>query len=146
MLDTNGNRKHIVSDGISGLADLSPDGTPWTFEPLSGYANPNQEKLAMSDNEASWPDSWPNKTSDWDGQWNGQYGKYVRADQESYFVSDDYYNSEFFIGSIQNDVPLSDLESADDHRRGLGIKNGDPRLSMESPRSGRYNYSDLLDN
>ena len=50
----------------------------------------------MSDNEASWPDSWPNKTSDWDGQWNGQYGKYVRADQESYFVSDDYYNSEFF--------------------------------------------------
>ena len=122
VLDTNGNRKHIVSDGISGLADLSPDGTPWTFEPLSGYANPNQEKLAMSDNEASWPDSWPNKTSDWDGQWNGQYGKYVRADQESYFVSDDYYNSEFFYWPDQNDVPLSDLESADDHRRGLGIK------------------------
>ena len=122
VVDTNGNRKHIVSDGISGLADQSPDGTPWTFEPLSGYANPNQEKLAMSDNESSWPDSWPNKSSDWDGQWNGQYGKYVRADQESYFVVDDYYNSEFFYWPDENDVPLSEIESPDDHRRGLGIQ------------------------
>ena len=36
VLDTNGNRKHIVSDGISGLVDNSPDGRPWSFEPLTG--------------------------------------------------------------------------------------------------------------
>ena len=41
--------------------------------------------FAMSDNVNSWPESWPNRPSDWDGEWNGQYGKYVRADQESYF-------------------------------------------------------------
>ena len=49
----------------------------------------------MSNIEDSWPESWPNKDSDWDGYWNGQYGKYTRADQESYFVMDDYYNDEY---------------------------------------------------
>jgi len=122
VLDTNGFRKHIVSDGISGLSDASPEGTPWSFEPLSGYANPNQENLAMSDNESSWPSSWPNRPEDWDGEWNGQYGKYVRADQESYFVVDDYYNSEFEFWPDEDDQPQSSIESPDDHRRGLGIQ------------------------
>ena len=67
VVDTNGFRRHIVSDGISGLVDASPEGTPWSFEPLSGYSNPNQENLAMSDNENSWPNSWPNRTEDWNG-------------------------------------------------------------------------------
>ena len=35
VVDINGNRKHIVSDGISGLVDDSPEGTPWSFEPLT---------------------------------------------------------------------------------------------------------------
>ncbi len=122
VLDTNGFRKHIVSDGISGLSDASPEGTPWSFEPLSGYADPNQENLAMSDNESSWPSSWPNRPEDWDGEWNGQYGQYVRADQESYFVVDDYYNSEFEFWPDEDDRPQSSIESPDDHRRGLGIK------------------------
>ena len=59
----------------------------------------------MSDNENSWPNSWPNRTEDWNGEWNGQYGKYVRADQESYFVVDDRYNSEFEFWPDQNDIP-----------------------------------------
>ena len=122
VLDTNGNRKHIVSDGTIGLVDYSPEGTPWGFEPLPGYANPNQENLAMSDNENSWPDSWPNRSEDWDGEWNGQYGKYVRADQESYFVMDDYYNSEFEFWPDASDTPDSVSESADNHRRGLGVQ------------------------
>ena len=79
VIDTNGNRKRIISDGIRGLVDDSPEGTPWSFEPLAGYANPNQEYLAMSDNSGSWPSSWPNRPDDWSGEWNGQYGKYVRA-------------------------------------------------------------------
>ena len=122
VIDTNGNRKHITSDGIIGLVDDSPQGVPWSFEPLSGYANPNQENLAMSDNPDSWPSTWPNRSSDWDGQWNGQYGKYVRADQESYFVMDDYYNSEYEFWPDDNDTPLSADDEADMHRRGLGIQ------------------------
>ena len=122
VVDANGFRKHIISDGTIGLTDNSPEGTPWGFEPLSGYANPNQENLAMSDNQNSWPQSWPNRTSDWDGEWNGQYGKYVRADQESYFVVDDYYNSEFEFWPDQNDVPDDSAAAPDNHRRGLGIQ------------------------
>ena len=122
VVDTNGFRRHIVSDGISGLVDASPEGTPWSFEPLSGYANPNQENLAMSDNENSWPNSWPNRTEDWNGEWNGQYGKYVRADQESYFVVDDRYNSEFEFWPDQNDLPEDPTVSPDERRRGLGIE------------------------
>ena len=122
VVDTNGFRKHIVSDGISGLLDASPEGTPWSFEPLEGYANPNQDNLAMSDDAGSWPNSWPNRTEDWNGEWNGQYGKYVRADQESYFVVDDYYNSEFEFWPDDDDKPESIIESPDDHRRGLGIE------------------------
>ena len=122
VVDVNGNRKHIISDGTIGLTDDSPDGPPWSFEPLPGYANPNQENLAMSDNVNSWPESWPNRPSDWDGEWNGQYGKYVRADQESYFVVDDYYNSEFEFWPDENDLPDSLSEDPDNHRRGLGIQ------------------------
>jgi hypothetical protein len=70
VIDTNGNRKRIISDGIRGLVDDSPEGTPWSFEPLAGYANPNQEYLAMSDNSGSWPSSWPNRPDDWSGEWN----------------------------------------------------------------------------
>ena len=122
VLDTNGNRKHIVSDGISGLVDNSPDGRPWSFEPLTGYANPNQENFSMSDNYESWPNSWPNRSDDWNSEWNGQYGKYVRADQESYFVMDDYFNSEFEFWPDSNDIPVNSMESPDNHRRGLGIE------------------------
>ena len=122
VIDTNGNRKHIISDGTIGLVDNSPEGTPWGFEPLAGFANPNQEYLAMSDNPGSWPSSWPNRDEDWWGEWNGQYGKYVRADQESYFVMDDFYNSEFEFWPDENDVPETTTADPDDHRRGLGVE------------------------
>ena len=122
VVDIHGNRKHIVSDGTIGLTDDSPTGVPWSFEPLAGFANPNQENLAMSDDLSSWPSSWPNRPDDWAGEWNGQYGKYIRADQESYFVMDDYYNSEFEYWPDENDVPESLTEDPDNHRRGLGIE------------------------
>ena len=116
VLDANGNRKHIVSDGTIGLVDFSPEGSPWSFEPLPGYANPNQEYLAMSDNLNSWPNFWPNRADDWNGEWNGQYGKYVRADQESYFVMDDYYNDEYLY------FPDSTDADSVERRAGLGVE------------------------
>ena len=72
--------------------------------------------MAMSDNLESWPASWPNRESDWDGFWNGQYGKYTRADQESYYVVDDYYNDEFdyFPDSTDIDQVV--------RRRGIGVE------------------------
>ncbi|MEE3204767.1 MAG: hypothetical protein VX233_05560, partial [Candidatus Neomarinimicrobiota bacterium] len=48
VVDTAGYRRHIISDGAVNLVDDSPEGTPWGFEPLPGYANPNQEYMAMS--------------------------------------------------------------------------------------------------
>ncbi|NOZ03863.1 MAG: hypothetical protein GXO92_04535 [FCB group bacterium] len=114
VMDANGNRIHIVSDGMvsNNGKDMSPLGYQWGFEPLPGYSNPNQENIAMSDDPESWPESWPDKPSDWNGIWNGQYGKYPRADQESFFVMDDYYNDEF---------PFYP-DTTDSSRRGLGVK------------------------
>ena len=116
VVDTAGYRRHIISDGAVNLVDDSPEGTPWGFEPLPGYANPNQEYMAMSTIPKSWPSFWPNRASDWNGFWNGQYGKYVRADQESYFVMDDYYNNEFAFFPDNNDM------DQDLRRAGLGIE------------------------
>ena len=118
VIDTNGIRRHIVSDGVvaPALIDDSPEGTPWGFEPLPGYANPNQEYMAMSHIEDSWPNSWPNRADDWDGYWNGAYGKYTRADQESFYVMDDFYNDEFAFFPDSTDA--GNIE----RRAGLGIQ------------------------
>jgi len=114
VTDANGNVIHIFTDGLGSTTqmDLSPEGKPWRFEPLPGYANPNQDKIAMNDDQTTWPDSWPDKPADWNGKWNGQYGKYARADQESYFVMNDYYNDEFEF------YP----DPADSSMRGMGLE------------------------
>ncbi len=88
---------HVVSDG---MPSTSPDAPTtgdylWQFEPRQGYANSNDSLIAMSDDTLSWPASWPDLPADWDGVWAGQYGKYNRADQESYFHMDDFNNDEF---------------------------------------------------
>lgn len=81
----------------------SPSGKQWTFEPVTGYFNENQEKVAMSTDPNSWPTSWPDKPSDWDGFWNGFFGKGVtNADQESYFVMDDNNDEEFNFSQNNN--------------------------------------------
>jgi len=97
VVDIHGRIIHIFSDGMVSARgrDESPLGYQWGFEPLPGYANPNQDHIAMSDDPDSWPLHWPDRDSTWDGFWNGEYGKYSRADQESYFRMNDYYNDEF---------------------------------------------------
>ena len=116
VVDENGYRVHIISDGPKGLTDNSPEGYQWGFEPLTGYANPNQEILALTSNEDSWPESWPDKDDDWNGFWNGQYGKYVRADQDIFYVMDDYYNDEFDYYPDSTDAGQSE------RRGGLGVE------------------------
>jgi len=99
---------HIFSDGIvvdsRNQMDKDENGRQLGFDPIIGYANPLQDKIAMSDDSESWPDSWPDRDQSWCGYWNGQYGKYVRGDLETYFAMNDYDNDEFpfYPSSSQN--------------------------------------------
>lgn len=101
----------------------SPSGKLWTFEPVAGYFNENQEKVAMSTNPNSWPGQWPDKMDDpedpgWPGQWNGFFGKGVtNADQESYFVMDDNNDEEFNYSQYNNL-----LEPSNPNGRGVAFK------------------------
>jgi hypothetical protein len=111
--------QHIVSEchgtGVSweygwqgSVGDLDPGGRWRTMCPLGGFISSELMALpadsaypAMSDAPRSWPEYWPDKMNDpddpgWPGEWNGYFGKgQIKADQESYWVTDDYQNDEF---------------------------------------------------
>jgi hypothetical protein len=127
VIDSRGDLKHIFSEvrgagdpkpDVVSRGDIGPAGEWWTFLPLPGFANPNNDKIAMNKWRDSWPNSWPDKWDDpidpgWSGSWNGYFGKNVNnADEESYFVADDYANKEFQF------YP----DSTDSLRRGLGMR------------------------
>jgi len=125
--DSEGQVKHIVSEGngcTSGNSnnadsgDSGPNGEWWTMAPLPGFANDEEKRIAMSHWDWSWPVAWPDKYDDtidpgWPDSWNGYFGKDVyNADQESYYVMDDYNNREFSF------YP----DSTNPDRRGLGLR------------------------
>ncbi len=127
VIDANGDLQHIVStvrsagDGSPGAwssGDTGPNGEWWTFLPLPGFASEDTNKIAMSKWPWAWPDAWPDKPDDpvdpgWPGTWNGYFGKDVfNADEESYFVADDYQFKEFKFYPDSNDLS----------RRGLGLR------------------------
>lgn len=141
VTDTYRIRRYIISDGLSTGGDYSPQGLPWGWEPLYGYADPDQEYIAMShhlDNDGadgipnnadddgkpdSWPWHWPSHPG-WVKYdpvrkidvpvWIGEYGKgLITGDQESYYIMDDSANAEFQFWPD----PIGDPE-----RRGLGIE------------------------
>jgi len=71
-------------------------GNSMAWEPVPGYLNPNSQKIAISDDQSTWPSSWPDKMDDvndpgWSGSWNGFFGRdQFNAQQEIYYkVSDD---------------------------------------------------------
>jgi hypothetical protein len=122
VLDANKQKIHIFSESDIGnhemnIGDRSPHGDWWTFLPLPGFHNPLAQRVAMSQEPETWPGFWPDKDQaedvGWVGQWNGYFGKNrFNADQESYFVYDDYNNQEF------NFFP----DSTDSTRGGLGLR------------------------
>ncbi len=123
VIDAEGSVKHVVSTVRSCMiswstGDTGPDGEFWTFLPLPGFAASDTNKIAMSKWPWSWPAVWPDKWDDpvdpgWTGSWNGYFGKdKFNADEESYFVADDYNNKEFMF------YP----DSTDSLRRGLGMR------------------------
>jgi hypothetical protein len=122
VIDLEGQKIHIASETDVGISspsqgDRSPTGEWWTFLPMPGFHNPRESLIAMSDDPDTWPGFWPDKWTaadkGWQGSWNGYFGKNkLNADQESYFVYDDYNNAEF------NFFP----DSTDLNRRGVGIR------------------------
>ena len=119
--DTDGQIIHITSEGTSGdpnWSESDDQGILQSFLPLPGFCNDEEQKVAMSQWEESWPEYWPDKMDDatdpgWAGLWNGYFGKNVQnADQESYYVADDYQNDEWSY------YP----DSTDLDRRGLGVR------------------------
>ncbi|MFA6467820.1 MAG: T9SS type A sorting domain-containing protein [Bacteroidota bacterium] len=62
---------------------------PWTFEPVSGFANALDTSIALSNNPSSWPASWS-------GQWNGMFGMgNIIANLEAYYQLDDQNDKRF---------------------------------------------------
>lgn len=124
VIDTDSNVIHIISDGLydyPGLREIDPATEFWwTWQPLPGYADPNQEFMASnpafdSDRDGK-PDSWPR---DW---YNPTLGEYVwpgylkqgenNADLEVYWAMDDRDNREFKYFPFNNDTL----------RKGLGVQ------------------------
>lgn len=108
-------RLKIISDGMydysnPGLRDEDPvTGFKWTFQPLPGYADPNQEFMASnpafdSDHDGK-PDSWPRE---WYHEGLGEYvwPGYLtvgenNADLEVYWAMDDRDNLEFIRENLE---------------------------------------------
>ena len=87
-----GEQKPLVT--ITHRSDQQGNSMMW--EPVPGYLNPNSYKIAISDDESTWPGSWPDKADDendpgWAGSWNGYFGKnQFNAGQEIFYkISDD---------------------------------------------------------
>jgi|Deesub1362B_J571_1020462.scaffolds.fasta_scaffold01093_7 hypothetical protein len=118
VIDIFGQLKHIVitPDGPevgARTGQKGPGGEWYTWLPLPGYSNPDSNSIAMSHLRWSWPPTWPDKPADWDGHWDGYFGKdKFNADQESYFVMDDWADKEFAF------YP----DSTDSSRGGLGMQ------------------------
>jgi hypothetical protein len=97
-------------------------GNSMAWEPVSGYLNPNSQKLAISDDENTWPDTWPDKMNDesdpgWPGSWNGYFGKnQYNAQQEIYYKTSDDRN--YILGN-----PYSP-DTTDLSRNGAGLLTG----------------------
>jgi hypothetical protein len=109
------------------LADESPTGKKWTFEPVTGYDNPKQQSIAISTDENSWPSYWPDKMDDpsdpgWRGSWNGYFGKRPNADQESIFVMDDNNDERFNYANNNAYGVAFKPDARNPQRNGLGLE------------------------
>lgn len=95
------------------------------------------EYTSQSNLFETWPEFWPPQSyvgdsrSETDfvpgeraGRWNGAFGAFIRADQESYYVTDDRDNDEFpyypFIDPLTGEPDQRDW--ANGGRRGLGVE------------------------
>ncbi|HJL74077.1 MAG TPA: hypothetical protein QGF17_01975 [Candidatus Marinimicrobia bacterium] len=97
-------------------------GNSMAWEPVPGYLNPNSQKIAISDDESTWPSNWPDKMDDvndpgWSGAWNGYFGRnQFNAQQEIYYKTSDDRN--FIMGRAYTP------DTTDINRKGAGLMTG----------------------
>jgi len=128
-IDNGATKFHIFSDGLYDFDNLREEegGVKWTWQPLPGYADPDQEFMASnpafdSDKDGK-PDSWPRN---W---YNETLGEYVwpgyltlgenNADLETFWVMDDRENREF---GNNNQAARYFPFNNDSTRLGLGVQ------------------------
>ncbi len=123
VIGENGETLHITSDSyiLSMQGDYNSDGTQkWGWLPRAGYADPTQNEIARSsigDSDGdgkpdSWPESWYS-SSEGRYLWPGEFGDGVTiAEEEVYYVMDDFSNAEFPYYPFPSDTT----------KRGLGVK------------------------
>ena len=67
VIDEAGDLRHIFSESMGwrgndptdpGSGDMGPDGEWWTFLPLPGFTNPDEDHMAMSHRTITWPAFW----------------------------------------------------------------------------------------
>lgn len=106
VINSSGDTLHITSDSYGRDRDPN-DGTEWMFLPEFGFSNPNSSEPANSTNKESWPVRWT--------EWDGEYGLgEIIAENETYYVINDFKNSEFDYFPSINDTSM----------RGLGVRIG----------------------
>ncbi len=146
-VDSTGDSSYAYITPLSMCQGFNPERFPHDslgnflgFEPLPGYLNITQKELdplnavAMSHEAFTWPAHWPDKMEDsydpgWAGHWNGYFGKDQRnADEESYYVLDDYQLKKKVSGySIPLPIP------SDPNRGGLGLRQEVRGLQWSNP-------------
>jgi hypothetical protein len=115
---------------VSHAYDLQMSRDPVTnidqaFQPVPGYFNTaeGQNDIANQLNPKSWPVKWPGKDNTWSGYWNGYFGlNQKNADQESYSVMDDAYNTHLPFYPAVDSLNLYLPTAKDSSRRGLGLQ------------------------
>ena len=78
------------------MKDIQYMVTFWGFNPVPGYFNLTEGKIAMSNLPNTWPTIWPDHPEYGSNVWNGLYGanSFV-GDLETYFKIDDTSDDEF---------------------------------------------------
>lgn len=107
--------------------ETSPSGKYWSFEPVTGYFNSNQEGIALYSDPSSWPSVWPDKLQDpddpgWGGSWNGFFGKTTTASEESFFIMDDNNDEEFNFANNNKWGVAFKPDATNPLRNGLGLQ------------------------
>ena len=68
----------------------------WGWNEKPGYRRNGSDKVPMSNDPGSWPETWPDHPEWENNVWNGLYGPNTFAgDLEAYFRMDDFWDDEF---------------------------------------------------
>jgi hypothetical protein len=100
----------IINYRQAGLRQSPFTGEAWGWLPLPGFNNPERvdpvtsvltPTPALSTDPNSWPEFWPDRLNEddagWPGTWNGRDGRLANADQESFYVMDDFSDDEYAV-------------------------------------------------